>query len=120
MNKVNLKEKLGQFDDHWNPRIVGKLNGQLVKIVKLKGEFVWHKHDDEDELFYVISGELKLEFRDKIEILKAGEFIIVPGGVEHKPVADNECEVMLFEPETTVNTGNNPGELTRNSLEELE
>lgn len=119
MEKVNLTDKLSQFSDHWNPRIVGELNGQHVKLVKLKGEFVWHKHDDEDELFYVIKGKLKIEFRDKSVELNENEFIIVPRGIEHKPVAEEEVSVMLFEPASTVNTGDKPGELTRDKLEKI-
>ena len=97
MEKVNIKEKLSVFSDFWNPRILGELNGQYVKAVKLKGSFVWHSHDHEDELFLVINGKLRMEFRDKITIVSEGEFIIVPRGVEHKPVADEEVEVLLFE-----------------------
>jgi mannose-6-phosphate isomerase-like protein (cupin superfamily) len=117
--KVNIHQKLSLFSDHWNPRIVGELNGQHVKLAKLKGEFVWHKHEQEDELFYIIQGELKIEFRDKTVILQEQEFFIVPRGVEHRPVATEEVSVMLFEPKTTVNTGNNEGELTRTELEQL-
>lgn len=119
MQKVNINEKLGKFSDHWNPRIAGELNGQHVKLAKLKGEFIWHHHEEEDELFYVISGQLKLEFRDKTEILNPGEFIIVPRGVEHRPVAEEEVSIMLFEPASTINTGNNPGEKTRENLETI-
>lgn len=104
--KVNLLEKLSQFSDHWNPRVVGELNGQHVKLAKLKGEFVWHKHDNEDELFFVIKGKLIIELRDKTINLDEGEFCIIPKGIEHKPVAENEVEIMLFEPATTLNTGN--------------
>ena len=106
MHKVNIDEKLSLFTDYWNPRIVGELNGQQVKLVKLKGEFVWHKHDNEDELFYVIKGVLKMEFRDSTVLINEGEYLIVPRGVEHKPVAHNEVAVMLFEPASTINTGN--------------
>lgn len=110
--KVNLKEKLAQFDEYWSPRIVGKLNGQLVKLAKLKGEFVWHHHDHEDELFYVLKGQLKMELRDRTEILNEGDMFIVPKGVEHRPVADEEVHIMLFEPESTLNTGNLVNERT--------
>lgn len=103
--KVSIFEKLSLFNEHWSPKIVGRLNGQEVKLAKLKGEFVWHKHDNEDEMFYVLSGKLKIEFRDKTIELIENEFLVVPKGVEHKPVADEEVAVMLFEPETTVNTG---------------
>jgi len=116
---VNIDQKLSLFSDHWHPRIVGELNGQHVKLAKLLGEFVWHKHDDEDELFYVIKGELHMEFRDKTVIIQENEFLIVPRGVEHRPVAEQEVSVMLFEPASTVNTGNNPGELTREKIEKI-
>lgn len=119
MEKVNIDEKLKLFSDHWNPRIVGELNGQHVKLVKLKGEFVWHKHDIEDELFYVLDGKLKIEFRDKIIELHPNEFIVIPHGVEHKPVADEEVSVLLFEPASTVNTGNNESEFTRTNIEKI-
>jgi len=119
MQKINIAEKLALFSDHWNPRIVGELNGQHVKLVKFQGEFVWHKHDDEDELFYVLDGTFNMEFRDKTVALKAGEFLIVPRGVEHRPVAAQEVAVMLFEPNTTLNTGDTKGELTRETLEKI-
>jgi mannose-6-phosphate isomerase-like protein (cupin superfamily) len=119
MHKINIAEKLALFSDHWNPRIVGELNGQHVKLVKFQGEFVWHKHDDEDELFYVLDGQFNMEFRDKTVELKAGEFLIVPRGVEHRPVAAQEVAVMLFEPNTTLNTGDTKGELTRETLEKI-
>jgi len=119
LQKINIEEKLSLFHDHWNPRIVGALNGQLVKLAKFKGEFVWHKHDDEDEMFLVISGTLKMEFRDKTVELKPNEFIIVPKGVEHRPVAENEVSVLLFEPDTTLNTGDVRDELTREDLEQI-
>lgn len=117
MDKVNLKEKLSQFQDHWNPRIAGELNGQQVKLAKLKGEFIWHHHEHEDELFLVIKGSLKMEYRDRTEIINEGEFIIVPRGVEHKPVADEEVEVLLFEPASTLNTGNIENERTKKNLD---
>lgn len=119
MEKVNIAEKLSRFSDHWNPRIVGELNGQHVKLVKFKGEFVWHKHDEEDEMFYVLEGEFNMELRDRVIALRSGEFLIVPKGVEHRPVAENEVSVMLFEPATTLNTGGTKGELTRETLEKL-
>jgi mannose-6-phosphate isomerase-like protein (cupin superfamily) len=106
MDKVNLEEKFLMFSDHWNPRIVGSLNGQHVKLVKLKGPFVWHHHDEEDELFFVIKGSFHMELRDRTIELKEGEFLVVPRGVEHRPVAENEVWVMLFEPAATLNTGN--------------
>jgi len=119
IEKVNITEKLSLFNDHWNPRIVGELNGQHIKLVKLQGEFVWHKHDMEDELFLVISGILKMEFRDKTVEICPNEFIIVPRGVEHRPVAENEVEIILFEPASTLNTGDTKGELTREVLEKI-
>lgn len=117
MQKVNLSEKLSLFTDYWNPRIVGELNNQHVKLVKLKGEFVWHKHDLEDELFLVLKGKLKMEFRDKTVELNEQEFLIVPRGVEHRPVAENEVSILLFEPNTTLNTGDAESDLTRDKLD---
>ncbi|MCH6198819.1 cupin domain-containing protein [Aquiflexum sp. LQ15W] len=119
MQKVNIEEKLSLFQDYWNPRIVGELNGQQVKLVKFKGEFVWHKHDLEEELFLVVSGQFKMEFRDKTVELKEGEFLIVPKGIEHRPVAEAEVSVMLFEPATTLNTGDEKGDLTKETLEKI-
>ena len=119
MDKVNISEKLSQFKDYYNPRIIGELNGQYIKAVKLKGEFVWHHHDHEDELFLVIQGNLKMEFRDKTVEVNPGEFIIVPRGVEHKPVADDEVHILLFEPDSTLNTGNVQNEKTRKDLEKI-
>lgn len=116
---VNIRDKLALFSDYWHPRIVGELNGQQVKLVKLKGEFVWHKHDAEDELFYVLEGVLNIEFRDKTVEIKPNEFIIIPKGVEHRPVAEDEVSVMLFEPAGTRNTGNVKGNFTRESLENI-
>ncbi len=117
MEKVNVEQKLSLFTDHWNPRIVGELNGQHVKLVKLKGEFVWHKHDHEDELFFVIKGSFKMEYRDKAIVVNENEFLIVPKGVEHRPVAEEEVSIMLFEPATTLNTGNAKSELTKSVLD---
>lgn len=117
--KINIEEKLSLFSDHWNPKIVGELNGQHIKLVKFKGEFVWHKHDDEDEMFYVINGEFKMEFRDRSVTLKPNEFIIIPKGTEHKPIAEKEVSVMLFEPNTTINTGTSPGDLTIEKLQNI-
>jgi mannose-6-phosphate isomerase-like protein (cupin superfamily) len=119
MEKVNIREKLNKFSDHWNPRIIGELNGQHVKVVKLKGEFVWHHHDDEDELFLVIKGKLRMEFRDKTIEVNEGEFIIVPRKIEHRPVANEEVELLLFEPASTLNTGNVESDLTRKHLEKI-
>ena len=119
MEKVNITEKLSKFSDHWNPRIIGELNGQQIKAAKLKGEFFFHQHENEDEMFLIIKGTLKMEFRDRTEILKSGEFIIVPRGVEHKPVADEEVELLLFEPASTLNTGNIENERTKKHLEKI-
>jgi len=119
MEKVNIEEKLALFQDYWNPRIVGELNGQHVKLVKFSGEFVWHKHDNEDELFYVLKGKFKMEFRDKTIEVFENEFLIVPKGVEHRPVANAEVSIMLFEPGTTLNTGDVTNNLTRNTLDKI-
>lgn len=119
MEKINLTDKLNLFSDHWNPRIIGELNGQHVKIAKLKGEFVWHKHEAEDEMFLVLKGELKMEFRNKTITLKENEFLIVPKGTEHRPVADVEVSLLLFEPAGTLNTGDHLNERTRSDLEWL-
>lgn len=118
-DKVSLADKFARFTDHWSPKVVGELNGQQVKLAKLEGPFVWHKHDEEDELFLVHRGRLRLEFRDRVVELSAGEFLIVPRGVEHLPVADEEVEVVLFEPASTVNTGNLRNERTLEELERL-
>jgi mannose-6-phosphate isomerase-like protein (cupin superfamily) len=110
--KVNLAAKLARFHEHWRPKIVGELNGQQVKLVKFQGEFLWHYHAAEDELFYVVRGGFRMEYRDRSVELREGEFLIVPRGVEHRPVADQECHVLLFEPATTLNTGNVRNERT--------
>ncbi len=112
MTKVNIREKLALFQDHWSPRIVGELNGHHVKLVKFQGEFVWHTHDAEDELFLVVQGRFCMDFRDRQVWLEPGEFLIVPRGVEHRPVAMEEVHVLLFEPAGTLNTGDAPGEKT--------
>ena len=119
MKKINIEQKLSLFSDHWNPRIIGELNQQHVKIAKIKGEFIWHKHDDEDEMFLVLKGTLKIEFRDRTETIQENEIIIVPKGVEHKPIADEEVSIMLFEPATTINTGDLENERTRKNLESI-
>ena len=119
MEKVIIADKLRLFSEYWSPKIVGELNGQHIKLVKLKGEFVWHKHDDEDEMFLVIEGVLKMELRDKTIEIHKNEFLIVPKGTEHRPVADKEVSVMLFEPASTLNTGNTENELTQHKLETL-
>jgi len=103
---VNLAERFARFTEHWSPKIVADLNGQQVKLVKFQGAFDWHHHDQEDELFLVHRGRFRMEFRDRVVELEAGEFLVVPRGVEHRPVADEEVEVVLFEPATTLNTGN--------------
>jgi len=117
MDKINLREKFNLFSEYWSPKIIGELNGQQVKLTKIKEEFVFHHHDDEDELFMVIKGKLAMEFRDKTVEVNEGEIIIVPKGVEHKPVADEETWVMLFEPASTLNTGNIVNERTKSQLE---
>ncbi|MBK7667182.1 MAG: cupin domain-containing protein [Sphingobacteriaceae bacterium] len=118
INKINIAEKLNLFSDHWNPRIVGELNGQHVKLAKFAGEFVWHKHDNEDEMFLVLEGSFVMELRDKTMNINKGEFVIIPKGVEHKPSAEKEVHIMLFEPATTLNTGNNSeSELTKTKLD---
>ena len=119
LNKVNLAQKLSLFDEHWSPKVVGELNGQQVKLVKLLGEFVWHHHDDEDELFLVVKGRFRMEYRDRSEWIEAGEFVVVPRGVEHRPVAEEEAHVMLFEPAGTVNTGNATGGMTQEALDRI-
>ena len=116
-DKVNLAEKFNTIHEYWNPKIAGELNGQLVKLVKFKGPFTWHHHEHEDELFLVVKGSFVMEFRDKNVQLNAGEFLIVPRGVEHRPNAAEEVEVILFEPATTLNTGNVENEFTKKVLE---
>jgi mannose-6-phosphate isomerase-like protein (cupin superfamily) len=128
MNKINLREKFSLIRDHWNPRVIGELNGQYLKLVKFKGPFTWHHHDNEDEMFLVVKGRFRMEYRENGDAssgpgeqrdvwLEEGEFMIVPRGVEHRPVADEEAEVLLFEPSTTLNTGNVENELTLPELE---
>ncbi len=119
MDKINLFDKFARFTDHWRPKIVGELNGQQVKLVKFQGEFVWHHHDDEDELFLVIKGRFRMEFREGHVWLQEGEFLIVPRGVEHRPVAEEEAHVLLFEPASTLNTGNVHNERTIEQLERV-
>ncbi|MBX7172660.1 MAG: cupin domain-containing protein [Pyrinomonadaceae bacterium] len=104
--KVNLAEKFALINEHWRPKVVGELNGQEIKLVKFQGEFPWHQHENEDEMFLAMKGNFRIEFRDKTVELKEGEFIIVPKGVEHRPIAENEVEVLLFEPKNVLNTGN--------------
>jgi mannose-6-phosphate isomerase-like protein (cupin superfamily) len=117
--KVNLAEKLAQFTAHWQPKIVGELNGQQVKLVKFQGPFVWHSHEREDELFLVVRGRFRMELRDGDVELEAGELLIVPAGVEHRPVADDEVAVLLFEPAGTLNTGNAESDRTVRDPERL-
>jgi mannose-6-phosphate isomerase-like protein (cupin superfamily) len=119
MDKVNLGEKLALIRDHWHPRVVAELNGQHVKLVKLEGPFVWHQHEREDELFLVVRGALRMEFRDRAVELGEGELIVVPRGVEHRPVAEREAEVLLFEPAGTLNTGNVRDERTVDAPERI-
>jgi mannose-6-phosphate isomerase-like protein (cupin superfamily) len=119
MHKVNLAEQLERFSEHWSPRLVGELNGQHVRLVKLQGEFVWHHHEHEDELFLVLRGRLALHFRERVVHVAPGEFVIVPRGVEHKPAADEETHVLLFEPAATLNTGNLRNERTVEQIERL-
>ena len=121
IRKVNLNETFGRFQEHWKPKIVGEVNDSFVKLVKFKGEFVWHHHDNEDELFLVISGTLRMHVREggaeRELTIHPGEFVIVPRGVEHKPAANEEVQVLLLEPKTTLNTGNVRGERTREVLD---
>ena len=123
MHKINLAEKFSCIEDHWNPRIAGELNGQLIKFVKFQGPFTWHHHEHEDEMFMVVKGRFRMDYREdgeeRAEWIEPGEFIIVPRGVEHCPVADDECEVLLFEPATTLNTGNVEDEFTRRELQSI-
>lgn len=124
MKKVNLADKLASFGDHFSPKIVGELNGQHVKLVKFQGQFVWHHHDDEDELFLVVRGSFRMGYRDDSgteheEVVREGEFLIVPRGTEHRPAADEEVEVLLFEPAGTLNTGNVRGERTVEQLQRI-
>jgi len=119
MEKVNIAEKLELITEYWSPKIVGELNGQHVKLVKLQAEFVWHKHDNEDEMFLVVEGVLKMELRDKTIEINKNEFLIVPKGVEHRPVAESEVCIMLFEPASTLNTGDKENEMTKHNLEKI-
>ncbi|MFT6808443.1 MAG: mannose-6-phosphate isomerase-like protein (cupin superfamily) [Saprospiraceae bacterium] len=119
MQKVNIDQKFAQFQDLWSPKIIGALNGQEVKLAKVQGEFIWHSHADEDELFYIIKGTLIMEFRDRSEILLEGEMIIVPKGVEHRPVAEEEVWILLFEPAQTKHTGEVEHELSVKEYEDI-
>lgn len=117
IEKINTADKLLKFSDHWSPKIVGELNGQQVKLVKFQGEFVWHHHEKEDEMFFVMQGEFQMHLRDKVITLQQGDFIIIPRGTEHNPVAAEEVHVMLFEPSATVNTGELTNERTLKTLQ---
>ncbi len=119
INTVNLKDKFDLFSEHWNPKIVGELNGQLVKLAKLKGEFVLHQHEHEDEMFLVIEGKLLMELVDKTLEIKAGEFVIIPKGSMHKPIAIGEVKVLLFEPKSTLNTGDTENQFTVKKLDKI-
>jgi mannose-6-phosphate isomerase-like protein (cupin superfamily) len=120
MNKINLQQKLSLIDEYWDPRIASELNGQYVKLVKFLGPFTWHLHENEDELFMVVKGRFKMEYREeggeRSTWIEEGEIIVIPRGVEHRPVAEEECHVLLFEPMSTLNTGNTENELTRRNL----
>jgi mannose-6-phosphate isomerase-like protein (cupin superfamily) len=119
INVVNIAEKLQRFHEQWKPKIVGELNGSYVKLVKFQGEFVWHHHEAEDELFMVVKGSLRMRLRERDLVVRPGEFIIIPRGVEHLPVADEETHVVLFEPKSTLNTGNVSNERTVPNLERI-
>jgi mannose-6-phosphate isomerase-like protein (cupin superfamily) len=119
MEKVNLLQKFDLVTEHWSPKVVGELNGQQVKLAKLKGEFVWHHHAEEDEAFFVLKGSFLMEYRDRTVEVNEGDMLIVPRGVEHKPVAAEEVWVMLFEPASTLNTGNVVNERTKETLERI-
>lgn len=119
MEKVNIAQKFTMFDDLWSPKVIAELNGQYVKLAKLKGEFVWHHHEVEDELFLVIKGRLLIKFRDRDVCLEEGELVVIPAGAEHKPVAEKEAHVLFFEPQTTLNTGNVQDERTVSELERI-
>jgi mannose-6-phosphate isomerase-like protein (cupin superfamily) len=112
MKKINLKDKLSKFSDHWSPKVIAEMNDYQFKLVKIKGDFVWHNHEDTDEVFIVIEGSMKIEFEGRVVELDEGEMYVVPKGVEHKPFAENECKVLLVEPRGVVNTGDTEGELT--------
>ena len=112
MGKINLKEKLSKFSDHWSPKVIAEMNDYQFKLVKIQGDFVWHHHDDTDEVFIVIEGTMKIEFENETVELNEGDMYVVPKGVEHKPYAENECKVLLVEPRGVVNTGNTEGDLT--------
>jgi mannose-6-phosphate isomerase-like protein (cupin superfamily) len=119
MEKINVQEKFSLFNDYWNPRVIAELNGQQVRAAKLKGEFFFHHHEHEDEMFLIVKGSLKMAFRDKVVVINEGEFIVVPKGVEHKPIADEEVHLLLFEPSNTLHTGNIENERTKKHLDKI-
>jgi mannose-6-phosphate isomerase-like protein (cupin superfamily) len=119
VEKVNVEDKFGRIRDYWSPKIIGEVNDFYIKAVKFKGDFVWHDHEQEDELFYVVKGRFRIELRDGAVELGPGEFAVIPKGVEHRPVADEECEVLLLEPKTTVNTGAADSDLRKDVLERI-
>ena len=119
MKTINIAQKFSQFDEHWSPKILGEINDSYVKAVRFQGEFVWHHHDNEDEMFLVVQGRMRMKFRDHEEVVSPGEFIIVPRGMEHLPIADEETQVLLFEPKSTLNTGNVTNERTLPQLERI-
>lgn len=119
MEKVNIAEKFDQIDEYWVPYIIAELNGQYVKADKLRGDFIWHQHENEDEMFLTLKGKLKIEFRDNDVLLEEGELIVVPRGVEHRPVAEEEVHILLFEPSTTLNTGNIENKLTLKKIDKI-
>ena len=119
MDKINLNQKLSLFHEHWSPKIVGEMNDSYIKLAKLQGEFDWHHHDNEDELFFVVKGQLTIKFRDKDLVLDAGELVVIPKGVDHLPIAAEEVHVMLIEPKGTLNTGNVVTEKTKQVLERI-
>ena len=119
MDKINLNQKLSLFHEHWNPKIVGEMNDSYIKLAKLQGEFDWHHHDNEDELFFVVKGQLTIKFRDKDLVLSAGELVVISKGVDHLPIAAEEVHVMLIEPKGTLNTGNVVTEKTKQVLERI-
>jgi mannose-6-phosphate isomerase-like protein (cupin superfamily) len=112
MEKINLKEKLAKFSDHWSPKVIAEMNDYQFKLVKIKGDFVWHNHEDTDEVFIVIEGKMKIEFENETVELNEGDMYVVAKGIQHKPSAENECKIMLVEPRGVVNTGDTEGELT--------
>lgn len=118
MSKVNLDEKFAKFSEHWQPKLAGRVNDMDVRLVKIQGDFDWHSHAEQDEMFVVVKGEMRMAFRDRIETVRAGEFIIVPRGTEHRPGADQECRIMLIEPSSVVNTGD--GAATARTVTEME